>query len=494
MYVKHMVIGLCLALGAAAGCEGKIGGTGVNAESDDLNVIDTTSGQLVHLGAWRRHHMTGTAGTTGAGDATGSAGATGTAGAGDAVGTTGSAGTTGTGDTTGSAGTMGAAGAVGMTGNAGTTGAGSVTGGAGTTGAAGTVGTTGAGSTTGGTGTAGTTGTGSSGAGSTGVTTGAGSAGGSSGTTTAGHATRPSYNTGHGFFVLNGKLYDANGAEFRIRGVNKLHWDLTTTGIPNTHANTERWTIDFTQPTATNLGLMQTSIANHMVPMPGNWNGTCDTDQASLSAIVDTWVAQEPAWHAVDDKMIINVANEWGPAGDTGWRDGYITAIARLRAAGYLATISITSGGCGQDNADLVQYAQAVFNSDPQKNVIFDQHVYGGFGDPSTESWVLDFKSSMSALQATGLCIILGEFGPGRNIGPSPTLLTPDEVIQVAEADNLGWLAWAWDDNIAAGDTWFALTNDGNYNSTADLTIFGKVVVENPTYGLLALARPNTVY
>ena len=72
--------------------------------------------------------------------------------------------------------------------------------------------------------------------------------------------------------------------------------------------------------------------------------------------------------------------------------------------------------------------------------------------------------------------------------------LTPDEVIQTAEADNLGWMAWAWDDNIAAGDSWFALSTTGNYNSTADLTTFGKVVVENPTYGLLVLARPNTVF
>jgi mannan endo-1,4-beta-mannosidase len=341
--------------------------------------------------------------------------------------------------------------------------------------------------------------TGSSGvAGSTGSSgsSGAGgpAAGGSSTTTSAGKTARPSYNTGKGFFVLNGKLYDANGADFRIRGVNKLHWDLSSPGIPATHANTERWDIDFTQPTATNIALMQSSIASHMVPMPGNWNGTCSEDPAVLSAIVDTWVAQESAWHAVDDKMIINVANEWGPSADTGWRDAYITAVGRLRAAGYLATISITSGGCGQDNPDLAQYAQAVFNSDPQKNIIFDQHVYGNFSDPATLSWEQDFITSMDALQATGLAMIIGEFGPGRDVGPSPTMITPDQVIQAAESHNLGWLAWAWDDNAAAGDSWFALSSTGNYTSSADLTTFGKVVVENPTYGLLALARANTAF
>ena len=73
-------------------------------------------------------------------------------------------------------------------------------------------------SSTGRTGTGGATGTG--GTQSTGgATTGSGGAQGSGGTT--GSATRPSYNTGTGFFVLNGKLYDANGKEVRIlkRGV-----------------------------------------------------------------------------------------------------------------------------------------------------------------------------------------------------------------------------------------------------------------------------------
>jgi len=401
----------------------------------------------------------------------------------------GSSGSAGTYGTAGTPGTSGAAGDSGSTGVSGSTGS---TGDAGSTGVSGSTGSTGVGGSTSVAGSTGSTGVG----GSTGIAGSTGSTGtGGSGTPpSSGRVARPSYNTGKGFFVLNGKLYDANGAEFRIRGVNKLHWDLGSPGIPASHANTERWTIDFAQPTATNIGLMQSSIANHMVPMPGNWDGTCETDPAILSTIVDTWVAQEPAWHAVDDKMIINIANEWGPGGSTGWRDAYITAVSRLRAAGYLATISITSGGCGQDSADLLQYAQAVLASDPQKNIIFDQHIYGGWEDPAVDSWELDLVSTLSSLQATGLCVIVGEFGPGRNIGPSPTLITPDQVIQAAEAHNLGWMAWAWDDNSQAGDAWFALSTTGNYTSSADLTTFGKVVVENPSYGLRAIARANTVF
>jgi len=58
----------------------------------------------------------------------------------------------------------------------------------------------------------------------------------------------------------------------------------------------------------------------------------------------------------------------------TVWRDSYISAIAQLRAAGYTAPILVDSGGCGQDEADLVQYSQAVFESDPERNVMFALH------------------------------------------------------------------------------------------------------------------------
>jgi Cellulase (glycosyl hydrolase family 5) len=340
---------------------------------------------------------------------------------------------------------------------------------------------------------------GSSGGGGTTSSGGAGgtSSGGASGSAGSGGSSgvgRPAHNTGTGFFVANGKLYDSKGAEFRVRGVNKLHWDAQSPGIPKTRANTERWVIDFKQPTSTNIGLMQESIDNQIVPMPGNWEGTCDESPDTLTSIVDEWVAQESAWKPLEPYMILNIANEWGPSG-TGWRDAYITAIDRLRKAGYLCTISITSGGCGQNNDDLVSYAQAVYDSDPQKNVIFDQHIYGNWANGNGQSWQTDLGTGLDNLVALGLPVIVGEFGPGKNIGPSPTDMTPGEIIQACEERGIGWMAWAWDDPASnADDTWFALSKNGNYDSSADLTQFGQEVVENPTYGLLTLAQPATIF
>lgn len=83
-----------------------------------------------------------------------------------------------------------------------------------------------------------------------------------------------------------------------------------------------------------------------------------------------------------------------------------------------------------------------------------------------------------------GAAFAVTEFGPGRNIGPSPTTVTPLQIIAAAEAHGLGWLAWAWDDNDAAqsetNNEWFGMTyRSGHYGgNSSDLTMFGQQIVE----------------
>ncbi len=107
----------------------------------------------------------------------------------------------------------------------------------------------------------------------------------------------------------------------------------------------------------------------------------------------------------------------------------------------------------------------------------------------------------MAAMErSTGAVFLIGEFGPGRNIGPSPTLVTPAEIITAAEANGIGWLPWAWDDNNlangASDNNWFSMTDAGPgiYNSSADLTSFGQDVVLNRTYGITALAKLASIF
>jgi mannan endo-1,4-beta-mannosidase len=314
----------------------------------------------------------------------------------------------------------------------------------------------------------------------------------------AGAVTRPSYNTGNGFFVYNGTLYDPNGNPFRIRGVNRLHWDSNSAaGIAKSGANTVRWDIDFTQPVENNVNEIQTQgIQNNNVPIVGNWTATCDQDTNSLNSAVSTWVSQAAQWTTLDRYLIVNIANEWGPNDSPVWESANISAIAQLRQAGYLGPILVDAGNCGQDVLDLLNYSTAVFNSDPQKNVMFALHLYGNAQVALSNNW-LPQLAQLSA--SAGMVFIVGEFGPGNNIGPSPTSVTPGQIITAAESAGLGWLAWAWDDNdlpnCMSDNNWFSMTyNCGIYTQPSDLTNYGQDVVLNPTYGITALAQPASIF
>jgi hypothetical protein len=325
---------------------------------------------------------------------------------------------------------------------------------------------------------------------------------------TTGGVSRPSYNTGYGLFVLNGKLYDSKGIEFRIRGVNLCHYDSTQysgPGIARSNANTVRVGLYLSSiSTSTYVNTLQTYISDSenvvatMFYVPGTRNVTSgDQSTADLASVVQNWVTNYQYYAPLQQHLIIDVANEWGPQDSATWESAYISAIASLRAAGYTAPIMIDTGAWGQDTGDLLNYAQAVFNSDPQKNVIFSLHVYAGLGDGWSVASLNAYALQLQSLAASaGMVFVFGEFGPGADIGPSPTMLTPQQVIGAAEAAGIGWMGWAWDDNNlsdgAASNSSFSMTFNGPgiYTVPSDLTTYGQEMVLS-NYAL-ALAKKAT--
>jgi hypothetical protein len=240
-------------------------------------------------------------------------------------------------------------------------------------------------------------------------------------------------------------------------------------------------------PTSTYASTVQTYISDREVAIPTMFEvpGTRtrlsgDQSTADLAATVDNWVTNFSYYAPMEQHLIINVANEWGPRDSATWASAYEGAIARLRAAGYSVPIMIDTGGWGEDFGDLLNYATQVFNSDPQKNVIFSLHIYYNAANTLSQN-IVPQLASLSAAQ--GMVFVVGEFGPGRNIGPAPTLVTPQQVIGAAEAAGMGWLGWAWDDNDlangASNDSGFSMTFDGPgmYTSPSDLTTYGKEMV-----------------
>jgi mannan endo-1,4-beta-mannosidase len=285
------------------------------------------------------------------------------------------------------------------------------------------------------------------------------------------------------YTAKEGKLFDGTNTEVRMRGVNRTHWDQNTANQGTISANTVRIVIDFSKPPATMWGVVKSqALAYNQIPIVGNWAGTCKSDPAVLTSIVDTWVAQASTWTQLNQAGLVNIANEWGPS-TVVWRDSYITAVQRMRKAGYKGALVIDAANCGQSAASITQYGADVLAADPLKNIVFDVHVYSAFHFPATASWMQDYAGSMKALKASGLTILLGEFGP-LNVGPSQTQVPIDRLVSDAEANGFGWLAWAYDDNnlsgCAANDAWFSMTKtcwDPQHLGDGNLTKWGVAVV-----------------
>src|SRR6266850_596330 len=161
---------------------------------------------------------------------------------------------------------------------------------------------------------------------------------------------RPYYNTGTGFFIgTNKTLYDANGFPFYMKGINQVHYDSGSgTVIANTRANAVRLALYWDNGTTAAQFVTQLTSEEHdhsVVAIPGIWTTssayghadvTCSSLASDLVHAVDQWVDQAATWKPIERWSIINIANEWGPSNSTTWRDSYITAIRRMRAAGYL--------------------------------------------------------------------------------------------------------------------------------------------------------------
>ena len=200
-----------------------------------------------------------------------------------------------------------------------------------------------------------------------------------------------------------------------MRGVDRNHYDSNSqAGIAKSGANTVRMfaDTDYGESVAGLVNIVQTQhITEKEVPIPTSSStaaGTatsCSTDTAVLSSVVASWVSAASSWTPLDKYQIINIANEWGPANSTVWRDSYIAAIASMRSAGYLGTLLIDAGGCGQDLADLVTYSGAVFQSDPQLNIMFALHLYGSVNDYTAPiSGIQKGNPTVVTLTSTSLC------------------------------------------------------------------------------------------
>lgn len=255
-----------------------------------------------------------------------------------------------------------------------------------------------------------------------------------------------------GFRVSGKNLLDANGNNFIMRGINHAHaWYSGQTSsfanIKATGANTirvviqggARWGKNSVSDVANVVSLCKTNklicvLENHDTTGYGE-----DGTAVSLATSVNYWKEIQSALTGQEAYVIINIGNEpYGNNNYTNWVSETKNAIAAMRTAGFKHTLMIDAPNWGQDwSFTMRDNAASVFNSDPEKNIIFSVHMYGVY-DTAAE-----IKSYMDAFATANLPLLVGEFGFNHSDG------NPDEdtIMAEAQARGLGYLAWSWSGN-----------------------------------------------
>ncbi|MFI0166324.1 cellulase family glycosylhydrolase [Streptomyces sp. NPDC017095] len=256
-----------------------------------------------------------------------------------------------------------------------------------------------------------------------------------------------------GFHVADGRLLDANGGDFVLRGVNHAHaWypdrtaqtlkDVKALGANSVRvvlATGDRWTKNDTADVA---AVVAQCKQNRLVCVLEAHDTTGYGEQAgavSLSRAVDYWTSVKSAVQGQEKYVILNIGNEpYGNTGYASWTADTKNAIARMRAAGFTHTLMVDAPNWGQDwSFTMRDHAAEVFASDSAKNTVFSIHMYGVF---NTADKVKDYLNRFTSQH---LPIVVGEFGNMHSDGD------PDEdaIMSTARQLGVGYLGWSWSGN-----------------------------------------------
>ncbi|MDR7280575.1 cellulase family glycosylhydrolase [Catenuloplanes atrovinosus] len=297
-----------------------------------------------------------------------------------------------------------------------------------------------------------------------------------------------------GFQVSGGRLLDANGNDFVMRGINHAHtWYPTQTGsfadIKATGANTvrvvlasgQRWTRNEASDVANVISLCK---ANRLICVLEVHDTTGYGEQAgaaTLAQAVDYWISVQSALTGQERYVILNIGNEpYGNQNYQSWAADTSTAIQRLRTAGFDHTIMVDAPNWGQDwTFTMRDNASTVFNADPDRNTMFSVHMYGVF---DTAAEVTDY---LGRFISAGLPIVVGEFGDMHSDG------NPDEdaIMATAQARRIGYLGWSWSGNGGGVEYLDIVTN---FNP-ASLSPWGQRLI-NGANGIRATSVEASVY
>jgi mannan endo-1,4-beta-mannosidase len=178
---------------------------------------------------------------------------------------------------------------------------------------------------------------------------------------------------------------------------------------------------------------------------------------------------------------MINPVNEagyvtWNSNNETRFKIMYQSIIANFRNAGLNMPLVLDASDCGQ-HLNLWKNIGATLQSfDPKHNLIFSAHTYWtSYANTTTAITTL-----LNDAATWNIPILLGEIANKQddNAGNCIYDLPLTTVMQIANNNNIGYLAWVWtQDNCGARQ----MTTNGNFSS---LTAYGNTIVNSSGYGI----------
>ncbi|MBP2479618.1 mannan endo-1,4-beta-mannosidase [Crossiella equi] len=297
-----------------------------------------------------------------------------------------------------------------------------------------------------------------------------------------------------GFAVRDGRLHDANGVEFVLRGVNHAHtWypqrfgslaHLSALGANSARvvlSTGDRWARNDAADVARVVAECRRQrlicvLEVHDTTGLGDQAGAITLDRAA-----DYWLGIREALRGQESFVIINIGNEpHGNSGHERWSADTRGAIGKLRAAGLRHTLMVDAPNWGQDwSATMRDGAGAVFAADPLRNTVFSVHMYGVY---NTAAKVSDY---LGRFLSARLPIVVGEFGHLHSDGD------PDEnaILAFGQANRIGYLGWSWSGNSA--EVGYLDMSTGF--DPAQLTGWGQRIFHGPN-GIRQTAKRATVF
>lgn len=203
-----------------------------------------------------------------------------------------------------------------------------------------------------------------------------------------------------------------------------------------------------------------------------------------ISNATSYWLSSDikSAIEGQEDYVIINIANE--PTGNGVAESVYVNdhkqAISDLRTGGITHTLMVDAANWGQDWQFFMRdNAVEIFNSDPQRNTIFDVHMYEVFNTAS------GIENYMRAFVNNNLVLVVGEFGSvhsGQNVDEG-------SIMRFAQQFGVGYLGWSWSGNGPCCTDLDIVINWAPRN----LSVWGDRLL-NGADGISATSQTATVY